>query len=289
MVTGTGASQGSGVRIELGVPGWRERVADAPRLSAEEERELIRRAQAGDEAARDRLIRCNLRLVLGLSMKLRRYGVPIAELMSEGTLGLMEAVGRFDVSRELRFATYASSWVRAFVLQRLAAEMAPLGAARGAFRTKYWFALRRESARLANQGVDGRDRVRALAQRLGVSENKTEEMLSQLHQRCVPVVDERRPEEDSSGTVALTCDGPLPDEQVARQRQQSRLEVAVAQALDLLKPRERELVRRRLMSDDPPSLADIGRSEGISRERARQLEVRSKEILRRRLRPVVVD
>jgi RNA polymerase sigma-32 factor len=263
-----------------GVPGWRQRVQDAERLDAETERGLVVAAQAGDALARRRLIEANLRLVLGLAMKLRRYGVPVAELMSEGTLGLCEALDRFDVERKLRFSTYAAAWVRAHVLQRLAAEMSPQGSARGAFRTKYWFLLRREKARLSTQGLSQDEMLAPLSARLGVSEAKVAEMLAHLRQRAVPVLDER--EEDSPGAV-LADAAPTPDEIASRRQHQAHLEEAVAAALDTLDDRDAELIRRRLM-DDGPSLAAFGREMGISRERVRQLEARSKARLRQRLK-----
>ena len=151
-----------GVIVE-GIPGWAARIESQPALSAEVELELARRTRAGDREARDRLLSANLRYALRYAKSLARYGVSVAELTNEGVIGLMEAVERFDPERGVRFATYAAGWIRALVLERLVRQKSPIGHAGGAFRTKYWFALRRERAKLLQRGISGDELTRCVA------------------------------------------------------------------------------------------------------------------------------
>lgn len=261
---------------ELGVPGWRERVESESPLDAETERGLLIAARDGDRQARERLVCSQLPMVLHYALKLRRYGVPIAELASEGTLGLLEAVDRFDLSREVRFSTYASTWVRNFVLERVAAHRSPLGSAKGAFRTRYWFRLRRELARETAAGTPREVATERLAERLGISQRLVTEMMDHLGFRAAS------PPEGGEWEVESPTPTPLDELEAARRRR--RVAAAVERALSTLSERERALVRERMMSDDPPSLAALGRVQGVSRERMRQIEVRARDRLRTALR-----
>ncbi|MFK7987806.1 MAG: sigma-70 family RNA polymerase sigma factor [Sandaracinaceae bacterium] len=262
---------------ELGVPGWRERVESESSLDVETERALLVAAREGDRQARERLVCSQLPMVLHYALKLRRYGVPIAELASEGTLGLLEAVDRFDLSREVRFSTYASTWVRNFVLERVAAHRSPLGSAKGAFRTRYWFRLRRELARETAAGTPREVATGRLAERLGISRRLVTEMMDHLGFRAASP-----PEGGGEWEVESPTPTPLDELEAARRRR--RVAEAVERALSTLSERERALVRERMMSDDPPSLAALGRLQGVSRERMRQIEVRARERLRIALR-----
>lgn len=270
------SARSAAVLDELGVPGWRERVESQSPLDAELERTLLAAARAGDRRARERLVCSQLPMVLHYALKLRRYGVPIAELASEGTLGLLEAVDRFDLSREVRFSTYASTWVRNFVLERVAIHRSPLGSAKGAFRTRYWFRLRRELARETAAGTPRDVATERLAERLGISRRLVSEMMDHLGFRPA------KPPEGGEWEVESPTPTPLDELEAARRRR--RVAEAVERALSTLSERERALVRERMMSDDPPSLAALGRDQGVSRERMRQIEVRARDRLRTALR-----
>lgn len=269
-------------RAFTGVPGWMERVEAEPRPGVEEERELVRAAQRGDAEARDRLVRSHLRYVLSFARKVSHYGIPIAELVSEGTLGLLHAIDRFDPDRQVRFVTYASNWVRAHVLERLVREKAPLAKRGGVHRTKYWFRVRKARARLVTQGYSGDALLDAIAERLELPRAKVERMIAELDVR-VASLDEPVGEGGTPRSSFFVCDRPWPEDVVAAFQELNLNRARVREALACLDEREREIVRRRTMAEEPMTLADLGRARGISRERVRQLESRALEKLRRAL------
>lgn len=270
----------------IGVPGWKTAIRALPGLGADEERELIVRAQSGDERARQRVIESQLPTVLRYALKIARYPVPVAELVSEGTIGVLEALDRFDVDRGLRFSTYAAQWMRNYVLKRVVVEGAPYHSLRGAYRTKYWFRLRRELARAHNLGLSWNERVERVADRLGLTRSHVEDLLVDLGSRRIslgPTGDE----DELAMESILPSPEPGPEELAVERDRRRWLEVEVGALLDRLDERDRDIVERRLMSDDPPTLAVLGRDKRLSRERIRQLEERSRRKLERWLEPLL--
>lgn len=261
-----------------------DRVREIPRLSREEEHALALRAQAGEQRAVDRLVEANLRYVVAIALSYRRYGVRIGDLIAEGNLGLMIAVRKFDPQRGTRFVTYAGYWIRAYVLDCVVRSTTMVGAGSGPLRSKLFFRLRRERARVGAMVADEAERLHAMAARFDVSTDKMREMLRRLDARDVSL---DAPLFDDSGTTlldTLVATGAAQDERVARARQQHALGQRLRIALRVLDGRERFIVEQRLLTDDEMSLAAIGRSLGVSRERARQLEARAKRKLRDQLR-----
>lgn len=259
-----------------------DRVRDLPKLEREAEHQLALRAVEGDQAAIDQLIEANLRYVVAVALQYRRYGIPISELVAEGNLGLMMAVRKFDPHRGTRFVTYAGYWIRAYVLDCVVRSTTMVGAGSGPLRSKIFFRLRRERARVANLVSDAGERNEELAKRFGVTPEKMQEMTRRLDSRDVsldqPVFD------DSGTTLGDTLpggrnqeDGYLDDER------KSAVQARLVDALAELDRRERYIVECRLMADKEMSLAAIGRTLGVSRERARQLEARAKKKLRKSL------
>ncbi len=268
-----------------GVPGWKAAICALPALGAEEERELILRAQGGDERARRRVVESQLPTVLRYALKTSRYRVPVAELVAEGTIGVMEALDRFDVGRGLRFSTYAAQWMRNYVLKRIVVERAPYWSLRGAFRTKYWFRLRRELARAHNLGLPWDERVDMVAERLGLTRRQVEDLLVHLGSRGISFGPADQDDELTMESV-LPSPEPHPEELAVARDERRWLEAQVASLLERLDDRDRDIVERRLMTDEPPTLAMLGREKHLSRERVRQLEERSRRKLARWLAPV---
>lgn len=262
-----------------------DRVRRIELLSREEEHELAVRAQAGDEAAVHALARSNLRFVVAVALRYRRYGIPVSDLVSEGNLGLSIAARKFDPSRGTRFVTYASYWIRAFILDLVVRSSTMVGAGSGPLRSKIFFRLRRERAKLGNEELEPGERLARLARTFGTSEEKMAEMLARLDARDVSL---DQPAFDDSGTTLLdTLEGTLasPEAALGACEVDAERRTGVAVALGVLDPRERYIVERRYMGDAEVSLAEIGRTLGVSRERARQLEARAKEKLRQKLAP----
>ncbi|MEZ4340310.1 MAG: sigma-70 family RNA polymerase sigma factor [Sandaracinaceae bacterium] len=260
-----------------------ERVRAIPRLSREDEHELAVRVRQGDKEAADKLVEANLRFVVAVALQYRRYGIPIGELMAEGNLGLMMAVDKFDPDRGTRFVTYAGYWIRAYVLDRVVRSTTMVGAGSGPLRSKLFFRLRRERAKVASLTPDHHERLRLLAERFETTEDKMERMLRRLDSRDVSL---SAPLYDDSGSTLQDSLSEDADDQESRyvdEERQRLLELHLGEALGGLDDRERYIVEQRYMTDDQISLAELGRELGVSRERARQLEARAKKKLKKKL------
>jgi RNA polymerase sigma-32 factor len=253
-------------------------------VSREEELTLIQRWRVEqDESARDALVRSSLRHVVTIARRYQRYGIPLAELISEGNFGVVRALNKFDGARGTLFITYASYWVRAYILQHVLRSWSIVGS--GLPRSRLFFKLRRERAKLSSLVGDGAEASVILSERLGISESRLSSLLQRVDQRDCSLDAEMY----QDGTLTMVNALPSPD---LDQEQQAlacefggiALEV-VRDALTVLDARERYIVESRMLADRDAelSLADIGRSLGISRERARQLEERAKRKLRARI------
>lgn len=261
-------------------------VRGYPALTREEEQELVIRFRTlGDEAARETLIAAHLRYVVAIALKYQRYGVPLEELVSEGNFGLVHALGKFELDRGTRFVTYAAYWIRAYVLNHVIRSWSLVGVGSGALRSKMFFRLRRERVKIANLVGEGEQAESMLAQSLGLPQATVSAMLRRLDARDVSL--DSKPVDGSNTSLGdlLITPGSSQEETVADSEVDARRRVAVKDALSELDERERYIVEKRLMADreDELSLAEIGRQLGVSRERARQLEVRAKRKLKSKI------
>ena len=262
------------------------RVRSYPVLSREEEHVLVARwLEARDATARERLLAAHLRYVVAIALRYRRYGVPIEELVSEGNFGLVHALGKFEPSRGTRFVTYAAYWIRAYVLNHVIRSWSLVGVGSGALRSKMFFRLRRERVRIANLVGEGGEADTMLAQAMGLPEATVQAMVRRLDARDVSL--DSKPFDDSSTSLAdlLASTDRSQEETLAATERDDQVRTAVQRAMQELDERERYIAEKRLMADheEELSLAEIGRRLGVSRERARQLEVRTKRKLRRRI------
>jgi RNA polymerase sigma-32 factor len=262
------------------------RVRAFPVLSREDELDLVTRwLGLHDESAKDRLLAAHLRYVVAIALRYRRYGVPVEELVSEGNFGLVHALGKFEPGRGTRFVTYAAYWIRAYVLNHVIRSWSLVGVGSGALRSKMFFRLRRERVKIANLVGDGHEADAMLAQAMGLPEATVQAMVRRLDARDVSL--DTKPFEDSSTSLGdlLAAPDRSQEETLAATERDDQVRVAVRSAMADLDERERYIAEKRLMADhdDELSLAEIGRRLGVSRERARQLEVRTKRKLRRRI------
>jgi RNA polymerase sigma-32 factor len=269
---------------DTGLQRYLAAIAKYPLLSREQEVELARRFRAhGDDQAAQALVTANLRFVVKIAAGFRGYGMKLADLIEEGNLGLLEAVKRFDPERGRRFMTYAAFWIRAYILAYVLKTWSLVGVGTGPMQSKLFFRLQRERARLAARLGTGVDVEQRLACKFGTSEDRVRAMEQRLDRR------------DSSldmiafrdGTVTLLellPDGDADQEQAFNDAERDQLvRDRVRQALVGLDAREILIVRKRLLTDEPVTLAELGRSLGLSRERVRQIEDRVKSKLRRAL------
>jgi len=259
-------------------------VQSYPVLSREQELALVRSwRDQNDERARDMLVRSMLRHVVAMARRHRRYGIPLGELISEGNFGVVRALDKYDPERGTLLITYASYWIRASILQHVLRSWSIVGS--GLPRSKLFFKMRRERAKL--EGLIGDQEVAEvlLAERLKVSPARVRSLLQRVDQRDYSL----DAEVYQDGTLSLVNTLPaagLDQEQLALARESGgSAREAVREALTVLDERERYIVERRLLADSDAelSLAEIGRTLGVSRERARQLEERAKRKLKARI------
>ena len=255
-------------------------------LERDEELELARRwKDHGDRSAAERLTRAHLRVVVSIAHKYRRYGIPIADLIAEGNFGLAQALNKFEPERGLRFVTYASYWIRAFVLDHVIKSWSLVGAGAGVLRSRVFFRLRRERTRIANTLGTGEEADHALAERLGLGVDTVRSMTQRLDARDVSLDRETTAGDSQLKLLDTLQSNDNQERDVLTREVEASVSNAVGLAVAELDVRERYIAERRLMADpsEELSLAEIGRELGDSRERARQLETRTKTKLKLRI------
>lgn len=252
-------------------------------LTRDRERELaLLWKNERESKAADELVKAHLRYVVATAIKFRRYGIPLDELIAEGSFGVVHALGKFDPDRGTRFVTYAAYWIRAYILNYVLRSWSLVGSGAGALRSKNFFRLRRERARVFNLFTDEGQAEEELAKRLEVPVPQLRSMLERLDTRDVSL--DGHVFDGSSSRLIDTLVTERDDQETSLVDDQARDHRAEAVRLAVVKldERERFIVESRMMADrdDELSLAEIGRRLGVSRERARQLEVRAKGKLR---------
>jgi len=260
------------------------RIQKISALSREDEHELaIRWVKDKDAHAAEQLVKANMRYVVAIALKYRRYGLRIADLIAEGNVGLVTALRKFDPEKGTRFVTYAAYWIRAFVLNYVIRSWSLVGSGSGPLRSKLFFQLRRERAKLANVIVSDTEAVEQLALKLGTTSEKLTPMLQRLEARDVSLDQAVFAEGEQTRLDLLESHEVPQDEQLAQEEQSQMVGGRVATALSHLDSRERYIVEQRILAEEEVSLAELGRRLGVSRERARQLEARAKQKLRKSL------
>lgn len=264
---------------------WRYigRSMNAAFLTRERERELAHRwHDERDEAALHELVRAHGRLVVKMAARFRRYGLPMADLVQEGQLGLMQAAARFEPAREVRFSTYAAWWIRATMQEFVLRNWSIVRTGTTAAQKALFFNLRRLRARHAGETdgwLDSGARSR-IADELGVRPCEVEDMevrLACADRSLNAAVGESGEDEWQD---FLADDRPSPEEEVAECLDSRVRSGWLATALKGLSPREHTIIRERRLRDDAPTLGELGKRLGISRERVRQIEQKAIEKLR---------
>ena len=259
-------------------------------LTVEEEQRLAHDFRdRGDTRAAHRLVEANLRFVVKVAFEYRRYGLSMADLIQEGNIGLMKAVQKFEPDRGIRLISYAVWWIRAFIQGHVLKSWSLVKIGTTQAQRKLFFSLaraRREIARLS-QGVppDPERDVGLVALKLKVKPSDVVEMQQRLEARDLSL--DAPVGEGSTTHLESTPSGGEPqDEELARSEEQALIARHVARAMRRLDTRERHIVELRLMGDENETLRDLGKHFGFSRERARQLQLRGVDKLRRELRPL---
>lgn len=260
-----------------------------PCLTAEEERELARRSAAGDDVAAERLIRTHLKMVVKVARAYGRFGLPVNDLIQEGTIGLIQAVRKFNPERDVRLSTYAAWWIRAAIQDYVVRSWSLVRVGKTAAHRALFFAIKRMAADLKTGADALSDEVLTrLAARFDLPKTEVSGFAGRIcgldQSLDVPVGDDA---DADTMLDRLPGDQASPEEIVAEGSTGKLLHSLVDRALAVLPAREATIIRRRHLSDAAPTFEAIGRELGISKDRVRQLEKRALERLRDVLSPLV--
>lgn len=258
----------------------------APFLDRLQERNLAMRwRKADDENALHQLAHAHMRLVMAVAMRFRHYGLPVADLVQEGHVGLLEAAARFEPEREVRFSTYATWWIRASIQDYVLRNWSIVRGGTSSAQKALFFNLRRLRARLAQNGDDSQTAHAQIAMALGVSVADVEGMNARLSGPDVSLNAPLSDEESSSAERGdfLVDTSPLADEIAGARIDGERRLRWLKEAMATLSQRELHIVQARQLQDDAKTLETLGGELGISKERVRQIESRALEKLRRTL------
>ncbi|MBB3174298.1 RNA polymerase sigma-32 factor [Endobacter medicaginis] len=263
-----------------------------PMLAPEEEFDLSRRwRDKGDTEAAHRLVTSHLRLVAKIAMGYRGYGLPLGEMISEGNVGMMQAVRRFDPERGFRLATYAMWWIRASIQEYILHSWSMVKMGTTAAQKKLFFNLRRLKGQM--QAIEDGDlhpeQVSKIATTLDVPEADVISMNRRLtapdHSLNAPV----RADGDGEWQDWLVDDAESQEETFAEREELSGRQAMLGEALKTLKDRERHIFTERRLREEPTTLEELSQEFGISRERVRQIEVRAFEKVQKHMKAQVTS
>ncbi len=264
---------------ESGLNRYLSEIRRFPMLEPQEEYMLARRwKEHGDRIAAHRLVTSHLRLVAKIAMGYRGYGLPIAEVVSEGNVGLMQAVKRFEPEKGFRLATYAMWWIKAAIQEYILRSWSLVKMGTTANQKKLFFNLRKAKGQISayEEGDLLPEHVSTIATKLGVPEQDVIDMNRRLGGDTslnAPL----RQDGEGEWQDWLVDGGPDQETTLVSQEEGSNRLVALREALDVLNDRERRIFEARRLREDPVTLEDLSGEFGVSRERVRQIEVRAFE------------
>jgi RNA polymerase sigma-32 factor len=265
---------------EGGLSRYLEEIRRFPMLEPQEEYMLAKSwREHGDRDAAHKLVTSHLRLVAKIAMGYRGYGLPISEVISEGNVGLMQAVKRFEPEKGFRLATYAMWWIKASIQEYILRSWSLVKMGTTANQKKLFFNLRKAKSKISalDEGDLRPDQVETIAKRLGV----TEQDVIDMNRRLGGDVSLNAPirEDGDSGEWQdwLVDDSSSQESVLAESEELDNRRKALGAALGVLNDRERRIFEARRLADDPITLEELADEFGVSRERVRQIEVRAFE------------
>ena len=269
-----------------------QEIRKFPMLTPEEELQLAKRwKEQGDERAAHKLVTSHLRLVAKIAMGYRGYGLPVGELISEGNVGMMQAVKRFDPDRGFRLATYAMWWIRAAIQEYILHSWSLVKMGTTAAQKKLFFNLRRLKAQMSalDEGDLKSEQVEKIAKALQVPESDVISMNRRLaspdHSLNAPV----RADSEGEWQDWLVDEGETQESELADREDLSNRRMLLGEALKSLNERERHILIERRLKDEPTTLEELSQQYNISRERVRQIEVRAFEKLQKSMKTQIVE
>ncbi len=275
------------ISAEGGLTRYLEEIRRFPMLEPQQEYMLAKSwREQGDRDAAHQLVTSHLRLVAKIAMGYRGYGLPISEVISEGNVGLMQAVKRFEPEKGFRLATYAMWWIKAAIQEYILRSWSLVKMGTTANQKKLFFNLRKAKSKISalQEGDLRPDQVQIIAKRLGVTEKDVVDMnrrLSGDSSLNAPI----REDGDSGEWQDWLADDSVGQEQIlAESEEMDNRRKALGAALTVLNERERRIFEARRLADDPITLEDLAAEFGVSRERVRQIEVRAFEKVQKAVR-----
>ena len=280
------------ITAEGGLSHYLDQIRRFPMLEPKEEYMLAKRwREHGDRDAAHRLVTSHLRLVAKIAMGYRGYGLPISEVVSEGNVGLMQAVKRFEPDKGFRLATYAMWWIKASIQEYILRSWSLVKMGTTANQKKLFFNLRKAKSKISalQEGDLRPDQVKLIAQRLGVTEQDVIDMNRRLGGDAslnAPIRDDG----DSGEWQDWLADNSESQETVMAEHEElDNRRRALSSALEVLNDRERRIFEARRLADDPVTLEELAEEFGVSRERVRQIEVRAFEKVQKAVKNKVAE
>jgi RNA polymerase sigma-32 factor len=269
---------------EAGLSRYLSEIRKFPLLAPEEEYMFAKRWKEHEdpEAAR-RLVTSHLRLVAKIAMGYRGYGLPVSEIVSEGNVGLMQAVKRFDPDKGFRLATYAMWWIRASIQEYVLRSWSMVKMGTTAAQKKLFFNLRKAKSNIGaiEEGDLTPAHTTKLADQLGVSETEVTEMNRRLSGPDSSLNAPLRSESESEWQDWLADETADQETRLAEREEMGDRHELLINAMKDLTERERDIIEARRLRDEPATLEELSQKYGVSRERVRQIEVRAFEKLQR--------
>lgn len=264
-----------------------QEIRKFPMLEAGEEFMLAKAwTEHGDRKSAHKLVTSHLRLVAKIAMGYRGYGLPVADLIAEGNVGMMQAVKRFDPDKGFRLATYAMWWIRAAIQEYILRSWSLVKLGTTAAQKKLFFNLRRLKGQIkALDENDLRpDQVTHIADKLGVSEDDVVSMNQRMSARDHSLQAPLRAEEDGQWQDWLVDDSPDQETLIAEDEELNQRRELLLDAMDQLNDREKDILIKRRLQDPAVTLEDLSATYDVSRERIRQIEVRAFEKVQQAIR-----
>jgi RNA polymerase sigma-32 factor len=275
---------------ETGLSRYLTKIRRFPLLEPQEEYMLAKSwREHGDRDAAHRLVTSHLRLVAKIAMGYRGYGLPISEVISEGNVGLMQAVKRFEPERGFRLATYAMWWIKASIQDYVLRSWSLVKLGTTANQKKLFFNLRKAKSKIAafEDGDLRPDQVELIAKQLAVTEQDVVDMNRRLAGDASLNTPIREDGDSGEWLDWLVDDTPSPERVLADSEELDNRRKALGEALTVLNARERRIFEARRLEETPATLEELAAEFGVSRERVRQIEVRAFERVEKAVRNLV--
>ncbi|MDX6807463.1 RNA polymerase sigma factor RpoH [Terrihabitans rhizophilus] len=276
------------IATDSGLSRYLDEIRRYPMLAPDEEFMLAKSwREHGDRDAAHQLVTSHLRLVAKIAMGYRGYGLPIGEVISEGNVGLMQAVKRFEPDKGFRLATYAMWWIRAAIQEYILRSWSLVKMGTTANQKKLFFNLRKAKSQISalDEGDLRPEQVKSIATKLGVTEEDVVSMNRRLSGDASLNSPLRGDEADSGEWQDWLVDDSASQESIlAESEELDNRRSALKKAMDVLNPRERRIFEARKLADEPITLEELSTEFGVSRERVRQIEVRAFEKVQQAVR-----